>query len=882
MAVCFLIFFCVLIPNIMYFDSGEYRPNTASFVDSTIQTFTSSSELVRGSAQCSGASVVGVHFSPFSTFSSKQLPGCKDFDATSPTDCVSLFQKMENATYAEKKKGYSDLGVGELPRGSLYVGHLTGNPTWVPTTCAEKFPDAIPASQTKFRYCVGGRMNTCVLDKELASYTMAIFVVLVVLCFIFDELIDHASKKQDESEQTASDYAVVVNDPRPEATDPDDWKHFFETQCGFGKVVCVTVALNNVELMNQLALLDFINEQIRFEIDEDALKSVTTTPEEQLSKSDPADGLPLDEDFSKWGGGLGSILQLLGVGQDALYWIKKQTVCKAKIEQLKDGPKPGEKYTAVRVFVIFNDEHSQRRCLREMAMGIIPAMLDTKSAVAEKYQRNGNVLDVQEAPEPTNVLYLGLAAPAYLRMLYWTLGNFFSVAFVIVGYFCFVEANHANPAAGALVITVLNSVYPTAFKMIGNMEIHASVTSKKSSLLLKLVCARLFNTAIVTWLATPYEHTLDPRFIESIQMVLVFDMFLTPILRVFDIAERAKQFILAPRARTQAAMDRYFNGTNFWISERYTDLLKTAFVSLLYITLVPSGLLFACGAFFTSYWVDKYCLLRRWKTPPKVSHHITRRSNFYLLLCVVISTVYGLYFYSNWSYDNVCAVDNGCWDEKRSASCIVPDNHRFENSTFVTCNKQLFSEGVQGVAGFLFPAKENHMTSDQVDMMESYRILSMIVICLFFLTKVLGPLIAGIQLLYTREHTNDAEPSETEFVQIVDDDEMDICAYVPNCNHNELLQTNPTLMCDIEFLDEEKEIVSFSVTGSYATVCAYNETMFPDLQNYTEEQLQEKSHPSFGMCKYYGMGLESTKDTAERAAGKAPIDSNNVEDALSK
>lgn len=893
MATFFLIFFCVLIPNQQFFDSSEYRPSTASFVDSAVEVFESTSILLRGSAECSGASVVGVQFSPFSTWESSELPGCENIQekpSDNPVyDCNALLSKMDNATFSKKQKDYTDLGRKELPRGGLYIGHYNGKEAWEPKTCAETFGDgAIPKDQTDFRYCPGGRMNTCVLDKDTASYTMAIFVVLILICYAFDQLIEHANTIQDESEQTASDYSVVVMDPRPDATDPDDWKHFFEEQCGFGKVVCVTVALNNAKLMKQLAALDFINEQLRFEIDEDAMKSVPTSYQEQISKADPADGLPLDEDFSKWCGGFGGCLQLLGIGQDAAYFVKKQKICKSKIAELKDGPKPGEKYSAVRIFAIFEDEHSQRKCLHTMAMGIIPAMLDTKSAVPLKYQRNGNVLDVREAPEATNIIYENLEASALKTIAYWVVGNFFAVAFVIVGFFIVAAANQANPTAGALAVTILNSLYPTVFKAIGHTEIHQTVTSKKSSLLLKLVCARLFNTAIVTWLATPYEHTLDPRFIESIQMILVFDMILTPILRFLDIAERVKQMILAPRSKTQAKMDQYFQGTNFWIAERYTDLLKTAFVALLYVSLVPSGMFFACGSFFVSYWVDKYCLLRRWKTPPRISHLITSSSNFYLLLCVVVSLFYTTYFYSNWSYDNVCAVDKTCWDNKHSTSCILPDDQRFFNSTFITCGKRLFEN--EGGDSFFWPTRVKHMTIDQVDVMEEFRILSIVAIALFFLTKVLGPIVQAVQLLYKREHQNSADPSNVKYTEIVNNPETEICGYVPNCTHNELLQTHPLLMSDIEMLDARKELISFSMPeNEYGDVCAYNTYMFPDLANYSDEQLAEDTHPSFGICKYYGdqeldkstMEFFAKKSSFGAAESKEPINEKNVESALS-
>jgi hypothetical protein len=56
--------------------------------------------------------------------------------------------------------------------------------------------------------------------------------------------------KADEAEQTAQDYSLMVNDPDPDATDPDEWKKFFSQ---FGHVSYVSVAINNATLMKELA-----------------------------------------------------------------------------------------------------------------------------------------------------------------------------------------------------------------------------------------------------------------------------------------------------------------------------------------------------------------------------------------------------------------------------------------------------------------------------------------------------------------------------------------------------------------------------------------------------------------------------------------------------
>ncbi len=63
------------------------------------------------------------------------------------------------------------------------------------------------------------------------------------------------------AEQTAQDYSIVVKDPNPDATDPEEWRTFFEAH--FGPVTYVTVALNNGELLKALATRRGILEKIK-------------------------------------------------------------------------------------------------------------------------------------------------------------------------------------------------------------------------------------------------------------------------------------------------------------------------------------------------------------------------------------------------------------------------------------------------------------------------------------------------------------------------------------------------------------------------------------------------------------------------------------------
>lgn len=51
------------------------------------------------------------------------------------------------------------------------------------------------------------------------------------------------------------------------------------------------------------------------------------------------------------------------------------------------------------MFITFNDEASQRKCLNAMSVGVIPAMFDRAGAMDPNLVFHGNVFDLKEAPE---------------------------------------------------------------------------------------------------------------------------------------------------------------------------------------------------------------------------------------------------------------------------------------------------------------------------------------------------------------------------------------------------------------------------------------------------------------------------------------------------
>jgi hypothetical protein len=98
------------------------------------------------------------------------------------------------------------------------------------------------------------RKNTCNFE-DLMSPGLWSFVSTCLLLF----LVAIASWKQrraevvlDEAVQTASDYSICIRNPPKDASDPEEWRCFFNQYAVDGKgVVMVTVAIDNAELGKQ-------------------------------------------------------------------------------------------------------------------------------------------------------------------------------------------------------------------------------------------------------------------------------------------------------------------------------------------------------------------------------------------------------------------------------------------------------------------------------------------------------------------------------------------------------------------------------------------------------------------------------------------------------
>jgi hypothetical protein len=82
------------------------------------------------------------------------------------------------------------------------------------------------------------------------------------------------------------------------------------------------------------------------------------------------------------------------------------------------------------------------------------------------------------------------------------------------------------------------------------------------------IIVSLYNQIITPFTSTLGDEKTD--LLPAIYAILLSDVYLTPLLRLIDVAGNFKKHVLAPRAKTQEEMNLNFQGTFYNLGERYT------------------------------------------------------------------------------------------------------------------------------------------------------------------------------------------------------------------------------------------------------------------------------------------------------------------------
>jgi hypothetical protein len=545
-----------------------------------------------------------------------------------------------------------------------------------PIDLDQSFPPTLPTYNEYWDMMGGSVRNTCLLTENQGwlDLTAACIFIVFVICFGF--FIDQRIEEMDEAVQSAQDYSVVVDDPPIDSKECDEWKDYFSQ---FGVVAGVTIAIDNAKILAALGKEKYLRREKRLEQMYDQDSGLADVEDDEN-----AERLVACCRATKIFAFVGDILQAVGVGRDLDWCNRELEKNKAVLEEVL---KEEHTHNVKKVYVTFDTEQGQRRCLSELKVGDIPAALDkpparwVESGVAESYKFRGeHILHVEEACEPSEIQWQNLGTSPNTLMLQ-QIATFIITLIMVVCAALVVRAG-TYPAVMAILIAIFNCSLPEILKVVVTLESHDVFNDAQQSLLIKLLMARItLSSFVLTFIVIDFELALTNQAMSSITGVMLAEAVTTPIIHFADFSTLGKQIALGPFAKTQAKMNMLWEGSVWTLAERYTDLVKAMFTGMFFMSIVPVGLMFSCLAMFVCYWVDKFLLLRKWKQVPKIGGDLAKDSQTYLLIAVVFHFMVTTVFYSNFTYDHVCAVNVDCmkaggYADTDVSNCYVPDHKK--------------------------------------------------------------------------------------------------------------------------------------------------------------------------------------------------------------
>uniref|UniRef100_A0A7S2V6J7 CSC1/OSCA1-like cytosolic domain-containing protein n=1 Tax=Fibrocapsa japonica TaxID=94617 RepID=A0A7S2V6J7_9STRA len=480
--------------------------------------------------------------------------------------------------------------------------------------------------------------SACTLLKRMGIFDFAALIMLIIFCIVTARVQEKQVEELDEAVQTPQDYSLVVNDPDEDADDPDEWNQFFSQ---FGEVAYVTVTRKNGPLLKALSQRKVIVHEIQ--------ANGWDEEEEKLRSPDEAHTLLDHPAPSFW--------EKLKGGKEA--WMYKLVKINEQIAKLSH---PDKEYPVCKVYVIFQTEEGQRNALEALTTGAIPAAFEI-STVEDKYKFRGtNVLSVEEAVEPSEVLWENLELSVWYSLAQSLVSLVLTALLIYWAYLAIYAAKKsAKSTATGLVVSVINVLLPIVLRMITMVEKHVDQGNKQDSLFLKTTAARFMNTAIINFMITDFHDTLDAAAIKTIMSILISDAIITPTVGLIDISGNLKRLFLSKFAKTHAKLEKNFQGTPWNLGERYTGMSKTLFVAMFYAALFPPGLWVAALCFAYTYWADKYLLLRVWQKPPQYDAQLAIQARGHIMFSLLVHLLITAHWYYGWPFDNTYLSSDGVY-----------------------------------------------------------------------------------------------------------------------------------------------------------------------------------------------------------------------------
>ena len=97
----------------------------------------------------------------------------------------------------------------------------------------------------------------------------------------------------------------------------------------------------------------------------------------------------------------------------------------------------------------------------------------------------------------------------------------------------------------------------------------------------------------------------------------------------------------------QGDYENMYMGPELLLEYRYSTMMNTIFITLMYGAGMPVLYVFASVSLFLTYWVDKITFLRIYQTPPRYDIHLQKTTREWTNLSVILHFLVGFWMYSN-------------------------------------------------------------------------------------------------------------------------------------------------------------------------------------------------------------------------------------------
>ena len=692
--------------------------------------------------------------------------------------------------------------------------------------------------------CDGATMNVGIVN--LASVGFIVIATIALSLYQKKKVVDF-----DTQQQTAQDYSIEVTNPPNDATEPEEWKQFFESRFGV-HTTCCTVTIDNDLLVQALAERRGVLQQV----------------EEVIKEGATANNLSLSQHAAKVEhkrGLIGNIKSRISPGIPEL--VDRLTVLNQKIQGLAM-----QKYRATRVFCTFETESMQRDIISEMKVGIMAVYMNRVHTINPNLLFRGEiVLGVREAEEPNTIRWMDLDVSMTKKMKQLIATSIISAACIAAVAVIVALLRIHGAAYAALGISIANATFPKLAKILTNTEAHASETGKQCSLFAKIAIFRWVITAIVITIITPFTSTLTAgknHLLQSIWLIFFADLFTSNVAQLGDLGGNFKRHFLAPRAKSQERMNLLMSGTEYTLAERFTDFTKTLFLTFYYCAIYPS-IFFICSAtLFINFYADKFSIMRTWKPAPMVGASIAKFSRIYFMTTSIAAlALVSSYMFSGFPFDNLCADDTshsayyGNWqitdgNGQTTSAVVVEPNQR----SYHFCN-QFMGPG----KSFVFPVSpkaqpdgSKWMTNPQEKLVSIYGIVSTVVLGLVGAIFVYR-FFRMIQKTFSASYKPVGRDQGKSFSEV----EV-ISAYIPQVNSGQFAY--PLLAVNIDYVGES----IFEWSDPSRSHSYYDMTRDVE-QLLIGEENEEFCHRAFGQIRHWPPNGQDSIEVGQKLAQRSSL-----------